>query len=234
MQAMILAAGLGSRLGSVTEKLPKCLVEVHGKPLLQHVIERLVSVGVSQCVVNTWYLADQVAAFVQSHSFGCEIKISNEPELLGTGGGILFARKFLESSNDFLIHNADVISTIDLKKLFKTHCDQKNTATLAVMSRETKRPLLFDTSGNLAGWKTDSSMAGNLSGESLAFCGVQAVSSRIFHYLEKLSPPSSSITAYLAAAQAGEAVKSFRVDSAQWFDVGTPERLREVEKQLAK
>lgn len=229
--AMILAAGLGSRLGKITEKTPKCLVKVQGKPLIQHVLEHLKKAGVLKVVVNTFHLAEQVEDFLTANNFGISIIISREPELLGTGGGVLFARKHLLGCNNFILHNADVLSTIDLKRLATIHEQESNIATLAVMDRETKRPLIFNDQNLLVGWSAgEKSSSGKLDGLKLAFTGVQIVSESVFQYLAKFPTPSSTISAYMAASEAGEPVRGVLLDKKEkWFDVGTTERLAEAE-----
>lgn len=233
--AMILAAGLGSRLGELTKQTPKCLVKVKGKPLIEHVITHLKRVGVTQIVVNTYHLADQVEDFLVKNSFGIGISISREPELLGTGGGVLFAKKHLAGCKNFILHNADVLSSIDLKKLTEIHEQEKNIATLAVMERETKRPLIFNDQNLLIGWSAaDKASAGDLSGKKLAFTGVQVVSEQIFDLLSKFPTPSSTISAFMAASELKERVRGVTLGSSEkWFDVGTPERLKEAEESFA-
>lgn len=233
--AMILAAGLGSRLGDLTKETPKCLVKVHGKPLIEHVIDHLKKVGITNIVINTFYLADQVEEFLTKNNFGVKIAISREPELLGTGGGVLFAKKHLSGNKNFILHNADVLSTIDLKKLSAIHEQENNIATLAVMNRETKRPLIFNKSNLLVGWKAgEKNSSGTLKGIEATFTGVQILSEEILQHLEQIPSPSSTISAFMRASENGCKVRGVFIEqNEQWFDVGTPEKLKEAESKFA-
>lgn len=213
MKAMILAAGIGSRLGEITKDKPKCLVEVKGKPLIKHVIERLQIAGVTSFVINSHHFADKVSAYIDGLKI--DAVVLYEKELLGTGGGLLNAKDYLKG--DFFLHNADVLSEIDLVALYRAHQESKNLATLAVMKRETKRALLFDDSMKLTGWSNQ--------GGKYGFCGVQVLSENIFKHLVS---PGSTIDAFVKASNEGERVFGFDIGESFWADVGTPERLKEV------
>ncbi|HZJ74801.1 MAG TPA: nucleotidyltransferase family protein [Perlabentimonas sp.] len=154
MKAFVLAAGLGTRLGALTSKRPKALVELNGKPLLEHILVRLASFGFTDIVVNVHHYAEQIVSFINSHSFGASIKISDESDkLLDTGGAILKAKPFLKGNEPFLVHNVDIVSDIDLAQLMERHLRSNPLATLAVGDRYSSRKLLFDSSMNLWGWK---------------------------------------------------------------------------------
>lgn len=213
MRAMILAAGVGSRLGEITKDKPKCLVEVKGKPLIKHVIDRLKEAGVTSFVINSHHFGDKVKSYIETLKI--DAVVLYEKELLGTGGGLLNAKDYLKG--DFFLHNADVLSEIDLGALYKDHQKNRNLATLAVMKRETKRALLFDDSMQLTGWSND-----GVTGNRYGFCGVQVLSDEIFRFLES---PGSTIDAFLGAAKAGERVVGVDIGERFWADVGTPEKL---------
>ena len=157
MKAMILAAGLGTRLKPLTDTRPKALVELSGRTLLEITLTRLRTFGVTEVIVNVHHFADQVIVYLKSHNnFGLRIEISREEVLLDTGGGLKKAASFfLEDSNrldePFLLHNVDVISNIDLHAMLQFHTENQALATLAVQSRETSRPLLFDDHHQLRG-----------------------------------------------------------------------------------
>ena len=120
MKAIILAAGLGTRLKELTANKPKALVEINGKPLIAHVIEKLVSSGFTEIVVNVHHFADQLISYLKSNAFGATIHISDEKnQLLDTGGGIFNARQFLSGNEPFLVHNVDIISDINLQELYR-------------------------------------------------------------------------------------------------------------------
>ena len=157
MKAMILAAGLGTRLKPLTDTRPKALVELAGRTLLEITLTRLRTFGITEVIINVHHFADQILAYLKSHNnFGLRIEISREEVLLDTGGGLKKAASFfLEDSNrldePFLLHNVDVISNIDLHAMLQFHTENQALATLAVQSRETSRPLLFDDHHQLRG-----------------------------------------------------------------------------------
>lgn len=158
MKAMILAAGLGTRLRPLTNNRPKALVELNGRTLLEITAARLASFGVTDFIINVHHFADQVAAFLKSkNNFGFRIALSQEDDLLlDTGGGLKKASWFFldDSSHPdepFLIHNVDVVSNIDLRQMLQFHKDHRALATLAVQSRDSARQLLFDNALQLVG-----------------------------------------------------------------------------------
>jgi NDP-sugar pyrophosphorylase family protein len=237
MKAMILAAGIGSRLGEITKSLPKCLVTVNGKTLLEHAVDRLKQVGVNFIVINTHHLASQVEEFVcKNNSFGITIHLSHEDSLLETGGGVYKAKEYFLDQAEFIVHNADVYHHLDLAALVVAHKNYASLATLLVMSRQTKRYLVFDDNSSLIG-RVNSVGEVSLIQDStvqnlLAFSGIQIISPRIFDYCESLAPRFSIIDAYLNAVKLGGTVKGYLSNLADWSDVGTPERLQELNARL--
>src|SRR6266446_1391073 len=180
MKAMVLAAGLGTRLRPLTDDRPKALVELSGRTLLEITLTRLRSFGITEVIINVHHFADQVIAYLKSHNnFGLRIEISREEVLLDTGGGLKKAAWFFledparpnssQKDEPFLLHNVDVISNIDLRRMLQFHTENQALATLAVQTRETSRPLLFDDHHQLCGRRIDnkntviSSEARNLS-----------------------------------------------------------------------
>ena len=155
MKAMVLAAGLGTRLRPLTNDRPKALVEVGGRTLLEITLRRLRSFGVHEVIVNAHHFADMVRDYLDANkNFGMRIEISREDVLLDTGGGLKKAAWFfLEDGQGepFLLHNVDVISNIDLVRMVRFHVEHGALATLAVQARPTKRPLLFDADGRFRG-----------------------------------------------------------------------------------
>jgi len=151
-QAMIFAAGLGTRLKPLTDRMPKALVRVGGKPLIEHVILNLKNAGFRRIVVNVHHFAGQIISFLEANdNFGIDIRISDETEmLLETGGGIKKAVSLFSPDAPILIHNVDILSNVDLAKFYGSCLD--NDATLLVSSRKTKRYLLFDEDMRLNGW----------------------------------------------------------------------------------
>src|ERR1700674_4100484 len=157
MKAMILAAGLGTRLRPLTDDRPKALVEVAGHTLLEITLRRLQQFGVGEVIVNVHHLADAVMDYLKKHdNFGMRIEISREEVLLDTGGGLKKAAWFfldgsISTDEPFILHNVDVISTIDIDRMVQSHRESQALATLAVQERETSRYLLFDEQNQLCG-----------------------------------------------------------------------------------
>ena len=152
MQAMIFAAGLGTRLKPLTDSMPKALVRVGGKPLIEHVIMKLKDAGVGRIVVNVHHFAGQIKSFLAANdNFGVDIRVSDESEmLLETGGGIKKAAPLFSPDEPVLIHNVDILSNVDLRKFYDSSTG--NDATLLVSDRKTRRYLLFDDGMTLRGW----------------------------------------------------------------------------------
>lgn len=240
MRAMILAAGLGTRLRPLTEDVPKALVEVGGRPLLEITIERLRSFGVREIIVNVHHFGEQVASYLAAHSqFGMRIEISREETLLDTGGGLRKAAWFfLEDpyrlEEPFILHNVDVLSSIDLEKMRQLHIERGALATLAVRTDSTERALLFDAEGRLCGHRSslgpDTIVRDQPNLEPLEFTGIHVVSPRLLALMDKVMGPQASaafsiITAYLRLAAAGYPIVAFDATTYEWLDVGSPENL---------
>ncbi|MFQ5823485.1 MAG: NDP-sugar synthase, partial [bacterium] len=202
MKAMILAAGLGTRLRPRTNTRPKALVEINQVPLLEIVLKRLVSAGVTEVIINVHHFANQIAEFLKAKAnFGIRIELSYEEQLLDTGGGIKKTSYFFDDAKSFFVHNVDILSDIDLNKMYRYHVSHGGLATLAVNKRETSRYLIFDEEEKLCGWK---SLKQNINeivrppiGETklLGFCGIHVISPLLF---EKMTEQGafSIITCY--------------------------------------
>jgi NDP-sugar pyrophosphorylase family protein len=253
MKAMILAAGLGSRLRPLTDDRPKALVEVAGRTLLEITLCRLRSFGVREVIVNTHHYADMILKYLDaSHNFGMRIVISHEEVLLDTGGGLKNAAWFFledhqSSQEPFILHNVDVISTIDLDRMMRLHVEHEALATLAVQDRETSRYLLFDEQGKLCGRQAGRIAKGEASkiqfGEAeivrstlemqaLAFSGIHVISPRLFAEMGQ-EGAFSIIDSYLHLAAQGEKIVAFRADEYEWRDLGRPESIAQAALELA-
>ena len=231
MKAMILAAGLGTRLRPLTDDRPKALVEVAGRTLLEICLERLRGFGVSEVIVNTHHFADMVQTYLEAHgNFGTRIEISREETLLDTGGGLKQAAWFFGDDEPFLVHNVDVMSSIDLGAMVRFHRKRGALATLAVQARKSSRYLLFDEDGLLCGRET--TLVRDC-GETtaLAFAGIHVVSPRIFSEMTETGA-FSIIDAYLRLAKAGERIVAFRADGSAWRDLGRPESIAAAELEM--
>lgn len=228
---MVFAAGLGTRLGSLTADRPKALVEIDGQPLLGLVLGRLSAAGFREVIVNVHHFADQVEDWLRQNDCGVEVAISRETELLDTGGGLKNAARFFEGETHFLVHNVDVLSDIDLAGLMRAHASSGALASLAVMRRKASRYLMVDEGDTICGRRRGEEGEVDLrrepfcDPEPMGFCGIQVLSTTIF---DRLPPVSKySITdAYLDLAQAGADILAIRVDGAKWRDCGRPEDLR--------
>lgn len=206
-KAMILAAGMGTRLRPLTDTTPKALLTYHGKTMLEHVIDHLVAHGTTDVVINLHHLADQVLQYLEEHHyFGINFHISDErDQLMDTGGGMMHARKHLEGDAPFIVHNVDIYSDTDLSLLVGQHAKNDALATLAVSERSTSRNLLIDDAGLLCGWRNNSTgeeiIARQKKGlRPVAFSGIHSVDPRIFRYLEQ-GKPFSITAAYLELAK---------------------------------
>jgi len=155
MKAMLFAAGLGTRFKPWTDKHPKALAPVNGKPLLQRNIEYLQQYGIRNVIVNVHHFAEQVIdAIKQNHGWGSDIAISNETnEVLETGGGLLKAKHFFKQGERFITCNVDILTDLDIGKLMAFHEKQKPLISFAVTDRKTSRYFLFDESNRLCGWR---------------------------------------------------------------------------------
>jgi len=249
MKAMILAAGLGTRLRPLTEDCPKALVPVAGRTMLEIALTRLRAFGVREAIVNVHHFADMIAEYLSANAnFGMRIEVSREEALLDTGGGLKkAARFFLETGGNtqqpFIVHNVDVISTIDLGGMLRFHTEHDALATLAVQDRETSRYLLFDEHGQLRGRRdarpdrsavaamakqARAELAGPATGvAALAFSGIHVLSPQIFAKIEE-EGAFSIIDTYLRLAAQGENIIAFRADGSYWRDLGRPENVMQA------
>ncbi len=243
MKAMVFAAGLGTRLRPLTEDRPKALVTLGGHTLLEIALIRLKAFGVDEAIVNAHHFADQIVSFLAANrNFGMRIEVSREETLLDTGGGLKNAAWFflepgVDADEPFLVHNVDVLSSIDLARMVAFHRNQDALATLAVQSRATSRPLLFDAEGRLVQRAIAAKSAAAPDGsaqshEPLAFSGIHIISPRIFAKLDE-EGAFSIVEAYLRLANQGERILGFRADGAYWRDLGRLEHLRDAERDLA-
>jgi NDP-sugar pyrophosphorylase family protein len=240
MKAMILAAGVGSRLRPLTDTCPKALIDINGAPMLEIVLRRLMQAGCSEVVINVFHLAEMIVAFLRAkQNFGMRIEISHEAELLDTGGGLKKVASFFNDGQPFFLHNVDVLSNIDLNKMYRFHLEKNALATLAVQSRQTGRYFLFDEDDSLCGWESRQenkqvltrTPVGNAA--RLAFNGIHVISPKIFSKM--IEPGVFSINqTYLRLAGAGEKILAFRMDDYFWRDIGRLEKLEESRREFSQ
>ncbi|MCL6097554.1 MAG: nucleotidyltransferase family protein [Bacteroidetes bacterium] len=240
MKALVLAAGLGTRLQPLTYSKPKALVEINGKTLLELTITRLLKFGFDQIIVNVHHFADQITDYLETKkNFGAQISISDESNLLlDTGGGLKNVSWFFNDGKPFLIHNVDVLTDFDLAKLYESHLGNNAVATLAVQNRKSSRYFLFDKEKNLCGWtnvKTSESKIVRHDSEALepfAFSGIQIVSPAIFDLLPD-DKVFSLVDLYLSVASKNR-ITYFDHTNSIFIDLGKKENLNEAESIISK
>jgi NDP-sugar pyrophosphorylase family protein len=244
MKAMVLAAGLGTRLRPLTDDRPKALVEVSGRTLLEITLTRLRDFGVRDVIINVHHFADKIEAYLKAHNnFGLRIEISREDVLLDTGGGLKKAGHFFQCDGasreePLILHNVDVISNIDFAKMLKFHLEKNALATLAVQNRETSRYLLFDESLELCGRRSGREGKPELvrpahDPHALAFSGIHVISPGFLTTMTEQGA-FSIIDSYLRVAGQGEKILAFRADEYYWRDLGRPEHVAQAAEDIAR
>ena len=242
MKAMVLAAGLGTRLRPLTDHRPKALVELSGRTLLEITLCRLRSFGVSEVIVNVHHFADMVVDYLKANNnFDLRLEISREDVLLDTGGGLKKAAWFFlddsgHSDEPFILHNVDVISTIDLRHMLESHVRNQALATLAVQSRETSRYLLFNEQDLLCGRRSKPDLKDELIRpaerlQALAFSGIHVISPHLLPMM-KDEGSFSIIKSYLDIAAIGQKIEAFHCDGYYWRDLGKPEHLVQAAEEM--
>ena len=237
MKAMIFAAGLGTRLKPLTDHMPKALVPVAGKPMLEHVINKLIAAGVDGIVINVHHFAQQIIDFLkEKDNFGIQIWISDETgELLETGGGIKKAAPYF--NEPFVVHKADILSNLDLKAMYDFHVASGNDATLLVSPRKTVRYLLLNEENKLCGWVNKETLQTKPEGfvyqpevqKEYAFGGIHIISPSLFKYMEEWTDKFSIMDFYLQTCQQAQ-LGGFIKEDLQLIDIGKLETLTKAEE----
>ena len=224
ISAMIFAAGLGTRLYPLTADKPKALVEYQGRPLLDHVLNKIIDAGIQHIVVNVHHFPDLIINYLKEHSYEAEIVISDERDYLrDTGGGLKFAAPLLADSENILLHNVDILSDLDLRQLIDYHTHHEALATLAVRQRDTSRYFLFDDDMSLCGWRN------NKTGEEIrsksadnytpyAFSGIHVVSRELLDMIP--SAEKQSITPIYVDLARNHSLKGYLHNEGHWKDMG--------------
>lgn len=235
MNALILAAGLGTRLGDLTSDRPKALVEVCGRTMLENQLKHLSAAGFDSFVINIHHFAPKVRAFLEEHdNFGLDIRLSDESDLLlDTGGGIRKAMRLFDNERPVLVHNVDIFSSVDLKALYSGHIESGADSTLLVAQRSTSRYLYFDTDGMLRGWSNEKT--GQVRSPypdfdksqftPCAFQGIHVLSQTLLPLLDAIPEPRFSITDFYVDNAARLRLRSVLSDRDNWVDAGKPETL---------
>lgn len=231
---MLLAAGLGTRLQPLTNDRPKALVELKGKTLLEIAIDNLISFGFDEIVINVHHFSEMMIANINSMKHkNAKLFISDESDLLlDTGGGIKHAAKYFSGSESFLVHNVDILSSIDLRAMFEVHTKNNAIATLAVSNRESSRYLYFDENEKLCAWKNVKTGEEKFvhqcdARKQMAFSGVHVISPEIYKYLPD-GKKFSIIDVYLKLAKS-HSIVSYEHSPNNFIDVGKPESLKRAE-----
>ena len=241
MKAMVLAAGLGTRLRPLTDDRPKALVEIAGRTLLEITLSRLRCLDIREVIINVHHFADRVIEYLKANdSFGMRIEVSREEVLLDTGGGLKKAAYFfLQDSTrreePLILHNVDVISTIDLRRMVEFHTENQALVTMAVQARDTSRYLLFDEQFRLCGRRSRDQnpemVRPAAQPQALAFCGIHVVSPRIFSMMSE-DGVFPIVPCYLRLAAEGEKILAFRADEYYWRDLGRLDDLQQAAQDL--
>ncbi|MDR0334064.1 MAG: nucleotidyltransferase family protein [Dysgonamonadaceae bacterium] len=241
MKAMIFAAGLGTRLKPLTDTMPKAMVPIGGKPLIQHIIEKLKTAQFNEIIINVHHFADQIIDFVRTNnSFDVRIEFSDEcNQLLDTGGGIKKASWFFDDNQPFLIHNVDILSNVNLVELYASHQKSDVMATLLANDRKTSRYLLFNDENRLCGWinkqtdetKSPFSSFNPVKYHELAFSGIHVLSPAVFSLMNDFSDRFSIIDFYLSVCDKVD-IRAYAPDNISLLDVGKIDSLKEAEEMV--
>lgn len=236
MNALILAAGLGTRLGVYTSDRPKALVEVEGCTMLEHQLRHLSDAGFDRFVINIHHFADKVQQYLnENRNFGLDITLSDESSLLlDTGGGIRKAMHLLQDDSPLLVHNVDIFSNTDLKSLYETHLNSGADATLLTAHRKTSRYLYFNNKAKLCGWSNEKTgeMRSPLNGfdktqfNPFAFQGIHVISKSILPLLDDISEQKFGITDFYVNNAHRLNLQMVEGDASKWVDAGKPETLQ--------
>ena len=238
MKAMVLAAGKGTRMGKITETIPKVLVDINGKSLLRIAVEKCTAAGFDDIIVNVHHFADMVEDEVgRLNKMGFRVTVSDERKLLlETGGGLYNARNFF-NKEPFLLYNADIITDFPIGDLLALHVEKKCLATLAVRNREGIRYFLVNREGLLRGWCNISTGERITAGEededeelsTIAFSSIHIINPDIFNYMRE---GVYTMTALYLQLISDHKVHTLLHDDGYWFNVGTPEILEEARQML--
>lgn len=232
MRAMILSAGIGSRLKEITQSRPKALVEVKGKPIVHHIIDSLISSGIDSIVINLHHFPEQIKSYIESQDFSIKFYFTHEEELLDSGGAIKNAREFLEQEEEFLVCNCDIYTNYDFTRIINTH-SKKDLATIVTSPATSDRVLLFDKDKSLIGWKTQDFsriVVDTKEQIPLNYNCIALINSNIFKYFDMLNTKFSIFDVYLLAVENNEKVRAVELGDSNWTDIGTIDDLNRVNK----
>jgi len=235
-QAIIFAAGFGTRLKPLTNTIPKALVEINGVPILEIIILKLIKSNFKKIVINTHYFSNQIETFIKNKNFSAKIILSYEKDVLETGGGLVFARKYFSEGN-ILIYNGDILTDIDINNLWNSHLENKTIATFASFPRKSFREFLWNNEGDLCGWRNTNTGEYKWSKKTEQFYGqpfaaIHVISTDIFEHLPKSG--KFSLTPYYIEIAKTKNIKRFNAENSYWVDIGTIEKLKDANTLLKK
>ena len=231
--ALIFAAGLGTRLRPLTDNRPKALVCYEGKPLLEHVLDKIIAAGIHNIVVNVHHFPDQIIDFLKTHPKDAHVRVSDERAYLrDTAGGLKFAEPLLGDSENVLLYNVDILSTIDLPAMMAQHLGSGADVTLAVRDRKTSRYLLFDPDNlSLCGWKNTQTGEVILFKKvenvlPLAFSGIHLVDRKVINKIPSVE--KLSLVPFYVQNASELHIKGFFHQHDEWLDVGKFEEFSNI------
>lgn len=234
MKAMILAAGLGTRLRPLTDNIPKALVKIGNTPMLEFAIKKLCHYGFDDIIINIHHHPDMIIGFLEENkNFGANISISDEGGmLLDTGGGLKKAASFFTGGEAFLVYNCDIITDLNLLTFYKYHLDHGALCTLAVRDRETSRYFIFDDDNTLCGWwnkvtgEKKSVRWSEQKFKAMAFSGIQIMNPRALDLFPD-KKVFSLVEFYLLIARDNK-IEGYDHTETRWADIGKPDTLEQM------
>jgi NDP-sugar pyrophosphorylase family protein len=224
MKALILAAGLGTRLRPYTNHTPKALFTVSDRPLLDITIIRLIEAGCEAIMINTHHLHDRIESYIAQQSYAIPVSTRFEPQILGTGGAIKNVRDFW-NDHPFMVINADIVTSIDFKKVYDFHCQHLHPATLVMVDDPELNSVACDVEGFVVEFQHRSDAANRFVSSVFTFTGIQVLDPEILKFIPA-GVPSSSIDAYARMIAKGKKIKAFIYKNAYWKDIGTAEHYK--------
>lgn len=231
---MIYAAGFGKRLHPLTLGIPKPLIEVQGKPIVELIIDNLIAFGITDIIINTHHLHEKIEAFFDRKIFNASIRLIHEQQILGTGGGLYNTLDFW-NDEDFFVCNADILCTANIREFIDQHRQLKSLVTLAVNRRKSPSMLLVDEEKRFVGLKRNGkqtifqSPRGTI--KAVGFCGLHLLSPKVFDYIS--APVEFSIIdEYLKLLERQITIYTWDIGNAYWEDIGTKGALENASRQF--
>jgi NDP-sugar pyrophosphorylase family protein/tRNA A-37 threonylcarbamoyl transferase component Bud32 len=224
MKALILSAGLGTRLRPYTDHTPKPLFTICGRPLLDIIITKLIQAGCESIIINTHHLHTQIEAFIAQQTYTIPIETRYEPDILGTGGAIINVKDFW-NDQPFMVVNADIVTTIDFRAVYDFHCQHKHPVTLVLADDPEFNSVITDAAGFVAEFYQPTDASHRNAESARTFTGIQVLNPKILKFIAS-KMPASSIDAYIRMLAKGEKIKAYNSHNAYWKDIGTPERYK--------